>query len=117
MFIITSGLLRTATTSLLSRMKITFSSYQRPRYRGRQDRAPMSHNSQDSIRAGLEVLPCSWLRRPQRLCRMHLPQHGLSLQIQRAPLGIRLSFFEPEKSSFAVTKTSDRGAQHGLRNL
>ena len=49
----------------------------------------MSHNSQDSIRAELEVLPCSCLRRPQPLCRMHLPQHGLSLQIQHAPLADR----------------------------
>jgi hypothetical protein len=32
------------------------SSYERPRYRGRQDRAPMSHNSQDSIRAEFEVI-------------------------------------------------------------
>src|SRR6266849_6513932 len=63
-----------------------FSFYERPRYRGRQDRTPMSHNSQDSIRAELEVLACSCLRRPQPLCRIHLPQHGLSLQIQHAPL-------------------------------
>src|SRR5579863_6980209 len=72
--------------SLLSTMKITFSFYERPRYGGRQDRAPMSHNSRDSIRAELEVLACSCLRRPQPPCRMHLPQHGLSLQIQHGPL-------------------------------
>jgi hypothetical protein len=65
----------------------------------------MSHNSQDSIRAEFEVIPCSCLRRSQPPCRMHLPQHGLSLQIQHGPLGgIGLSFFEPEKGSFAVTK-------------
>jgi len=70
-----------------NKMKISF--YERPRYRGRQDRAPMSHSSQDSIRDELEALPCSCLRRPQPLCRTHLPQHGPSLQIQHAPLGDR----------------------------
>jgi hypothetical protein len=35
----------------------------------------MSHNSQDSIRAELEVLSCSCLRRPQPLCGVHLARH------------------------------------------
>ena len=48
----------------------------------------MSHNSQDSIRAELEVLPCSCLRRPKPLCRMHLPQHGFWLQIQHGVTGV-----------------------------
>jgi hypothetical protein len=69
------------------------SSYERPRYRGRQDRTPMSHNSQDSIRAEVEVIPCSCLRPSKPPCRMHLPQHGLSLQIQHGPLGDRVFLF------------------------
>ena len=65
----------------------------------------MSHNSRDSIRAELAVLPCSCLRRPQPLCRMLLPPHGLSLQIQHAPPGDRAFLFEPEKGSSSITKT------------
>src|SRR6267143_537962 len=61
----------------------TASFYCRPQYRGRQDQAPRSHNSQDSIRDALEVVSYSFLQLLKRPCRMHLLRNGLSLQIRR----------------------------------
>src|SRR6266852_4401443 len=57
--------------------------YGRPQYRGRQDQAPRSHSSQDSIRDELGVIPYPFLRLPKPPCRMHLLRNGLSLQIRR----------------------------------
>jgi hypothetical protein len=65
----------------------------------------MSHNSQGSIRAELEVLPCSCLRRPQPLCRTHLPQHGPSHESQIGVPGV----------PFVIYKVCDPKWLQGLR--
>jgi hypothetical protein len=69
----------------------------------------MSHNSQDSIRAELEVIPCSCLPRLQPPVECIDLSMVFRYKSNMDRLGIGLSFFEPEKSSFAVTKTLQIG--------
>src|SRR5713101_8708683 len=69
--------------TLVNNILSAASFYGRPQYRGRQDQAPRSHNSQDSIRDALEVVSYSFLQLLKRPCRTHLLRNGLSLQIRR----------------------------------
>src|SRR5258708_38843915 len=72
-----------AGSCLVNNILSAASFYGRPQYRGRQDQAPRSHNSQDSILDALEVVSYSFLQLLKRPCRMHLLRNGLSLQIRR----------------------------------
>src|SRR6266852_4308005 len=79
--------------------------YGRPQYRGRQDQAPRSHNSQDSIRDELEVISYSFLQLLSGL--VECIYFGMVFRYESHVNGLRigLPFFEPEKMSFAITKT------------
>ncbi len=81
--------------------------YGRPQYRGRQDQAPRSHNSQDSIRDALEVVSYSFLQLLKRPCRIECIYFGMIFRYKSDVNGLRigLPFFEPEKMAFANTKT------------
>jgi len=74
----------------------------------------MSHSSQDSIRDELEALPVLASGVHSRSVERIYLSMVLRYESNMHRLGIRPSFFEPEKGSFAVTKTLQIGGVAGM---
>src|SRR5260370_41006750 len=107
-----------AGSCLVNNILSAASFYGRPQYRGRQDQAPRTHNSQDSLRDALEVVSYSFLQLLKRPCRMHLLPNGLSLQLRRERPKDRASLLLARKNYFCQYQNlSSLGVRLCLRSL